>query len=225
MYSCCITIFSALVEATNSEVRARGQTKIGILEKIKEFRKQINVMTWENKFLRAQKYDVDEHYMDLHMLRVTKTLQEFIKGGDIAERQRKELSKAEAKASHMKVAHKTKMEKLRKQLAKIEAQVKAKQAENDRLEGQRRELEASVAVRDSIFRSRAHQGGGGDAQPRDQNMDRMKALVTRRKLVDLARAQTDEIEFLRQELERLRHKTFPSFAHVSKLVHGNVDER
>ena len=40
----------------------------------------------------------------------------------------------------------------------------------------------------------------------------MKAVVTRRKLLDLARAQTDEIEFLRQELDRLRQRTFPSFA-------------
>ena len=40
----------------------------------------------------------------------------------------------------------------------------------------------------------------------------MQSIVTRRKLIDLARAQTDEIEFLRQELDRLRQRTFPSFA-------------
>ena len=53
-------------------------------------------------------------------------------------------------------------------------------------------------------------GGAGSAQ----NNAKMKSLVTRRKLVDLARAQTDEIEFLRSELDRLRQRTFPSFAHT-----------
>lgn len=43
----------------------------------------------------------------------------------------------------------------------------------------------------------------------------MKSVVTRRKLIDLARSQTDEIEFLRQELYRIRQRTFPSFAHAS----------
>ena len=38
---------------------------------------------------------------------------------------------------------------------------------------------------------------------------KMKRVTMRRKLVDLARAQTDEIEFLRMELDRLRQKTFP----------------
>jgi len=56
---------------------------------------------------------------------------------------------------------------------------------------------------------------------------RMKAIVTRRKLIDLARAQTDEIEILRQELDRIRQRTFPSFTHsrraeLSRM--GNPDE-
>ena len=49
----------------------------------------------------------------------------------------------------------------------------------------------------------------------------------RRKLIDLARAQTDEIEFLRQELDRLRQRTFPSFAHSGTgggRGNGNPDE-
>ena len=54
--------------------------------------------------------------------------------------------------------------------------------------------------------------GDGVADPNAAGRARMKAIVTRRKLLDLARAQTDEIEFLRQELDRLRQKTFPSFA-------------
>ena len=111
---------------------------------------------------------------------------------------------------------------------------------------QRKELEAAVAVRESIHRSRV-QAKGGSTDPRALAQARMKvggaafsgggvpscdahlalraqAITTRRKLIDLARTQTEEIEFLRQELDRLRQSTFPSFAHASHLQTGNVDE-
>ena len=49
----------------------------------------------------------------------------------------------------------------------------------------------------------------------------MAEVTTRRKLVDVARAQTDEIEFMRQELDRLRQRTFPSFgAYASAPLRG-----
>ena len=86
-----------------------------------------------------------------------------------------------------------------------------------------KELEAAVAVRESIHRSRV-QAKGGSTDPRALAQARMKAITTRRKLIDLARTQTEEIEFLRQELDRLRQSTFPSFAHASHLAQGNVDE-
>ncbi len=41
-------------------------------------------------------------------------------------------------------------------------------------------------------------------------------MTTRRKLVELAKTQTEEIDFLRKELERLRQRTFPSFAVVAE---------
>jgi hypothetical protein len=52
----------------------------------------------------------------------------------------------------------------------------------------------------------------------------MAEVTTRRKLVDVARAQTDEIEFMRQELDRLRQRTFPSFgAYASAPLRDLLD--
>ena len=45
----------------------------------------------------------------------------------------------------------------------------------------------------------------------------------RRRLLNLAKSQTEEIEFLRDELDRLRGRTFPSFAHVHNKLE-NPDE-
>jgi hypothetical protein len=48
----------------------------------------------------------------------------------------------------------------------------------------------------------------------------MKWVLTpecgRRKLQDIGRAQAEEIAFLREELDRLRQRTFPSFQRVTR---------
>ena len=44
----------------------------------------------------------------------------------------------------------------------------------------------------------------------------MKKVTGRRQLVDVAKSQADEIDSLRQELDRLRQKTFPSFIRATK---------
>lgn len=54
---------------------------------------------------------------------------------------------------------------------------------------------------------------------------RMRALVTHRKLRDIANAQQSELEVLRAELQRLQRKTFPTFvnADASLLAYGPDD--
>jgi len=171
-------------------------------------------MKWEHEYLRMQSAHEEEHYTDLHMLRVTKELQTFIKGGDVSQKHKEDLDKLEAKGDHLKAAHGKSMTKIQKASEKLAAQLKEKQAENDRLERRRREMEESVAMRQSILDTRAAGKAGAGAGSGD--VDRLKAVTTRRKLVELAKTQTEEIDFLRKELERLRQRTFPSFAVVAE---------
>ena len=46
--------------------------------------------------------------------------------------------------------------------------------------------------------------------------ERMNDIITRRKLVDLAKVQASEIGILRAEVERLRMKTFPALLQVDQ---------
>ena len=56
----------------------------------------------------------------------------------------------------------------------------------------------------------------GPPPPRNaKEVAKMNMMVTHRKLLDLAKAQTREIELMREELVRLRARTFPSFAQLS----------
>ena len=45
---------------------------------------------------------------------------------------------------------------------------------------------------------------------------RLRGIVQRRKLVDLAKAQAQEVAVLRAEVERLRMKTFPALVQVER---------
>jgi len=40
------------------------------------------------------------------------------------------------------------------------------------------------------------------------------AIANQRKMVDVIKQQQEEIMFLKDELDRLRARTFPSFAHI-----------
>ena len=165
------------------------------------------------------------------------------------QRQRVAVDKAEATYEYMKKAHGQKLDKLTKTKQKMDKNKKDKQKENSRLRVHVEELERNVSLRSSIHRARAAGGDGTMSEAGEAGRKRMQSIVTRRKLIDLARgtcffwvggwgwlvvldlvvlicvlfffvvfstatvtAQTDEIEFLRQELDRLRQRTFPSFA-------------
>ena len=210
-YSDACLINRTLIEERNVRIRALGDKKVEVLDMIKEFNKKINLMKWETNYLKMMEMNLEEKYLDLHMLRVTKDLQSFLKGGANVDRHKIDYEKAEKKLAYVQKAHGEKVKKLLRLRAKREKEVRQKQNENSRLANHVNELEKNVAVRASIHRARSS-GGDGGVDPNAASRARMKAVVTRRKLLDLARAQTDEIEFLRQELDRLRQRTFPSFA-------------
>ena len=203
-----------VINEVNTEIQRLGAEQVRILNKIKNFRKSINLMEWEHQYMLAKSHDLEEHYTDLQLLRVTKNLQSVMQG-DQRNRDRERAEKAEKRVSIMGRVHADKVSKYQKANAKLGGQVRERQEENARLGQQLKELQSSVAVRESIFRSRV-ESSGGEVNPAQQAANRMKRVTMRRRLIDLARLQTEEIDFMRQELDRLRQRTFPSFAHAAR---------
>ena len=62
---------------------------------------------------------------------------------------------------------------------------------------------------DSLYFTAAMRNNTGAAK-------RMQDIVQRRKLVDLAKAQAQEVAVLRAEVERLRMRTFPALVQVER---------
>ena len=82
-----------------------GTAKVGVLDMIKEFNKKINLMKWETNYLKMMEMNLEEKYLDLHMLRVKRDLQSFLKGGANVDRHKVDYEKAEKKLAYIQKAH------------------------------------------------------------------------------------------------------------------------
>ncbi|KAG3047306.1 hypothetical protein PI124_g24441, partial [Phytophthora idaei] len=212
------------VEALNDVIQLHGKDQVGILGRIKDFRKSINVMEWEHALLELQACDMDERYTDIQLLRVTKDLQELFHTGDTSHKQKREAAMLEAKLAHLGRHHQATLLKLERAGSHLERQLRERERENQNFQQQVARLETQVQIREDILASRtsaamrqkANGGARGDTT-------RLKAIAVRRKLVDLAKAQTDEIEYLRLELDKMRRRTFPSFAQARAREYHDVD--
>ncbi|KAG6580332.1 WD40/YVTN repeat-like-containing domain [Phytophthora cinnamomi] len=213
------------VEALNDVIQLHGKDQVGILGRIKDFRKNINVMEWEHALLELQARDMDERYTDIQLLRVTKDLQELFHTGDTSHKQKREAAMLEAKLAHLGRHHQTTLLKLERTGSQLERQLRERERENRNFQQQVAQLETQVQIREDILASRTsaamrQQAAGGGVRG---DAARLKAIAVRRKLVDLAKAQTDEIEYLRLELDKMRRRTFPSFAQAHARDYHDVD--
>merc|ERR1712159_95465 len=115
---------------------------MGVLNKIIAFRKNINLMEWEHKCIEENVNSLEEHYTDLHMLRVKRSLQEFLKG-NTRDKNKKELLQLERKIKYMQNSIKEKHRNMQKKRRRHERLLNDKYSEGQKLDAQ----EKSIAQR------------------------------------------------------------------------------
>eukprot|EP01137_Pigoraptor_chileana_P033020 Opistho-2@23313 len=203
-FSDSLLIHRSVVEELNAAIVALGQHKVEGLKDMKEFRKGIRLLEWENTRLQMVAEDLVTKTRNVQLLRVTKQLQQIIKDGTM-EHHAAEVAKLEKQLDHTKQSHEHKMEERQKALRKIRRLISKKRDENSQLAVGVRDLESAVDERRALHQVQAERSstrGPGK---------RLKDIAARRRLVDLAKTRGDEISVLREEVERLRMRTFPSF--------------
>ncbi|KAI9144642.1 hypothetical protein BKA69DRAFT_723924 [Paraphysoderma sedebokerense] len=204
-YSKAIFIHRNVIEDLNEQILARGKVKIEALTEIKNFRKGIHALEWENKMFDFQSEDLVIRIRDIQLLRVTKQMQEYIRSGN-DNKQSAELASLEKLVEHGAESHAHKISEKQKMVKSLKDKIRVKVRENEELDLKLRDLEAAVEERQKI--QDAHVAKEATMAKTEQTL---KDIVARRKLVDLAKSQSREIEMLRTEVERLRLKTFPAF--------------
>jgi hypothetical protein len=112
-----------------------------------------------------------------------------------------------------------KIRKLRKANEALRRLVKCRSDESGSLNDKILKLGGEVDARESVLKSREDARGTTGNSIASAQL-KMKKVIAKRQLVDTARAQAEEIDFLRQELDRMRQRTFPSFVRAAKKRSG-----
>jgi WD40 repeat protein len=207
-FSTALLIHRSEVVDLNREIRKLGAEKVTILKEIRDFRKGIVYMQWEGTKADMEAADLTQRTKDFQLLRVTKELQETIRSGG-QDNHAIENAALERKLEQLKLSHEEKMADLRRQVAKINSLIVDKRTEMESLKGQLEQLEGSVLEREMIYEIQSkNSNASGDSYKRFEEMH------MKRKLQTLVGMQMQEIGLLREELDRLRRRTFPTFTHI-----------
>jgi len=206
------------VQELNKEIKSYGGEKVQILTEIRDFRKGIAELLWDNQRLAMEADDLVERTREFQLLRVTKDLQKLMKGGG-EDAHSAEVSQLERKLESMSSTHDARITERERMLKKLQRLKAEKDAELTRLQSQIESLEATVSERETIAQIQSA-GGGEDELDSGQ---RIRNVHMQRKLRSLIHMQTQEIDLLREELDRLRRRTFPTFTHYEHARRQPVD--
>jgi hypothetical protein len=227
-YSDALVLHSEVVEMRNRHILQLAKEKIDVLRHIKDFRKKISLVEWEHKLLALKIKDVNERSKDVQMLRVTKDLQSLLKNGEDGSKDKTQADMLERMIEHLTTSLQRKEAVLLKGYKQLEVQASKKASENEVLANRLAVIEGQLAERRGVAGSECSEvlkvrkgertavvGGGGkiitnetDVQAATKQFNEAKQS---RVLLDTAKRHTEEIEFLRKELDVLRQRTFPSF--------------
>ena len=197
----------SVVEEVNEIITRHGEAKTEVLVAIKDFKKGIYELQWENKKLQMEAEDLIEKTKELQLLRVTKNLQSILKHGEETSSQ-SEVTALEARLEHNKMLHEKHLIERRKHIQKMRSSIEEKGLHNEYLLKQIRELEQTV---DNLPAGRVEHLRNQSRNQYDGRARRMRNLMTQRKLQDLSLAQQEEIQMLQTELEKMKLRSFPSF--------------
>ena len=231
----------SVVEDLNEVIQQHGGGKVDTLVAIKDFKKGIYDLQWENTKLEMESADLVEKTKQLQLARVGKNFQEILKGAAKASKdeddggKKGEVASLEARLNHNRKLHERSVAEKKLELKKMKRKIRERAQQNDEISVQVSEMDESVgeqlrvqenrtggsefldgrggnSARSLSSRSHSSVGQGLGGNSSSAAAERkMRALVTQQKLRDIAKAQAEEMMMLRSELERARLRTFPSF--------------
>ncbi|KAJ3006630.1 Cilia- and flagella-associated protein 43, partial [Thoreauomyces humboldtii] len=212
-YSGAVLVGREAVERLNEVICGLGKSKVDALNEMKEYRRGIHALEWETKTLDFSSESLLHRTRDIQLLRVTKHMQEYIRGGD-ERKQTAEIAALEKRGEYSVKAHLHNLDEKRKGMDKLRRKVVEKRRENDRLDRKLEGLAEDVTDRLAVRRG----GSGGVARTESSALapgaeppiatkpgvattahNALPSIHARRRLIDLARSQAQDIGILREE--------------------------
>ena len=206
----------AELSEVNAAIRLKGQQKLGLMRDMQTFSQQRRLLQWRHRLLQLQHEQALDVTTQLQLLRVTKDMQMQLKDreegraetglGDAA----LDTAAIERKMDFVRAAVRSLNTDKQQELHRLTRRRQRLHKENSELKKRVEMLKEAVGQRQAIEVLREE----GEREREDGERRKMREVVARRRLVDLARLQTEEITWLRGQVDGLRRKTFASFAGV-----------
>merc|ERR1711937_451362 len=207
-FSNAVFLHRTVVEDLNSQIKHFGRNKIDAMLESSDFRKGIHLLEWERKKLQMTKDDLNQKAQDIQMLKLTRELQSVLattgNGGQM--NSAAELARIDRTLKSQNEAFRIKSERKKAEMKKVRRQMTEIDRDNLHLTAMLEDLHVSVSERRNIQDTHI--------QPDTRKM--MRDIARNRKLAEISRAQHNEIVVLKQELERLRKKTFPALVKITR---------
>ncbi|XP_071090035.1 cilia- and flagella-associated protein 43-like isoform X1 [Haliotis cracherodii] len=207
-YTNSVLTHRTVVEELNSTIKQLGESKITSMVESKDFRKGIIQLEWEHKRMLMQMTDLQNKMKDIQFIKVTREIQAFLNEADYDAKKQQEIAILEQTILLQKKHHDKNMREKKRTFNDLQNTIQSKDRENSGLDLDLNEINVCVNERNHIDQVNADRRMDTGAERRYQE------IVQRRKLVDLAKAQAQEVAVLRAEVERLRMRTFPALVQV-----------
>ncbi|GET91326.1 hypothetical protein, conserved [Leishmania tarentolae] len=195
--------YNELILQSDAESRA-------LLNKVFARQKLMKLLEWEGERLRYCAGTRQLELRQLHTLRVTRQMQEWLKG-DVELSEEKTLAQIQRHMDLVETNMSRKVEELRGVVRQLKNQIAERVTENTIISGQCDDLNDTVRSNVAVYSLIETRADGSKA-----SAARAKEMYVTSELEEMARSQQEELVRLKREVDRLRERTFPSFAVVSK---------
>lgn len=218
-YKDAILVNIEVVKNQNLEINYRGNSKVTRMEQILAHMTKLKEIKYIVKRLTLQIDDYKERALDVQLYRVTKKTQEIIQG-KYQKKDENDKKRLEDQIRQLEQNSTNRLKTYAAQKKKLLQEIKDKKRENAELESKARDLRMEVDQRQQIIDLKSATNKDSASDPRKQIM----AIAHQRRMLDVIKQQEEEVMFLKDELDRLRARTFPSFAHIQNKA-DYPDER
>ena len=202
------------LEQLNGVILSKGSDKLSVLRDMQRFEQEKELLEWKQRMLQLQYEQALDLTTQLQLLRVTKQMQAQIRDREEGRTDQLQLNSTtqhialERKMEHVRASVRTLNADKTAELSRLRRRTQRITRENDTLATRVQQLQQAVQQRKAIDTLR----DDGQRERASEERRRMRDVVGRRRLMDLARLQQEEIAWLRSQVDALRKKTFASFA-------------
>ena len=199
------------IEEKNSMIMVNANEKIKVMEQIKACKISVTEETLNLEKKEELITKLNSMLKEIQMLKVKKEMQVALAKKDTKANEH-EIKSLKEQIEKVRKEGEKRIALFEKKIDKIGGEIETIRKENKQLEGQKWNLEETVRQRERIKEMMVGEKGEGNQEAKEK----FEQIAINRKLFDRAKQQTEEIELLREELSKLKAKTFANFSNAQR---------